>query len=129
MHSAKFPSDPARSSSPSQDPWGLLNTDPAELPYLHYRVNGMFTLPEARGQGIAQALIAKIVEYGSSEAAKCGKSFESTIVVDSDNPAARGLYEKCGFVAIKEEAYAADNPRMVILMKYIPKSVSGKLAT
>jgi len=82
----------------------------------------MFTLPEARGQGLAKTLIFKAIQYGSEEAAKAGKTFTATLVVDDDNEAARALYEKCGFSPIKQKPFNAGRERISMLMKYSPSS-------
>ena len=112
-------------SSPSRDPWTELSGD-ATPNYLHWRVNAMFTLPEARGQGIAKALMQRAISYGCDEAAKAGKVFAGSIAVDEDNPAARSLYTKCGFVAIKEEPFAPESSRKVLLLKYAPEGRASK---
>ena len=114
-----LPCSPEESSA-SGDPWTVLSGD-ATPNYLHWRINAMFTLPEARGQGIAKALIQSAIKYGSDEAAKSGKVFACSIVVDVDNPAARSLYEKCGFVPIREEPMTPGSPRTVLLLKYAPE--------
>jgi GNAT superfamily N-acetyltransferase len=108
-------------SSPTHDPWTVLggNTNPT---YLHWRINGMFTLPEARGQGVAKALVERATKYGSDEASKSGKVFAGSIAVHEDNPAARSLYAKCGFVPIKEEPLVPGSPSTVLLLKYAPSS-------
>ncbi|KAE8453763.1 hypothetical protein EG329_009274 [Mollisiaceae sp. DMI_Dod_QoI] len=108
--------------TPSTDPWTFLNKDPAATVQSHFRVNGMFTLPEARGQGVAKALMERFFKYGAVEAAKVGKEFVSSIVVDADNPPARNLYEKCGFVALSEEPFGPGGSRIAVLMKYDPNS-------
>ena len=82
----------------------------------------MFTLPEARSQGIAQALIERAIKYGFDQAARIEKTFAASILVDKDNPAARGLYAKCGFVPFKEELLDGESPRVVIFLKYAPQS-------
>lgn len=85
---------------------------------LHFRLNGMFTRPEARGQGIAKALIERFFEYGRDEASKAGKDFVCTVVVDADNTPAKTLYEKSGFVPLIEEPYLPGSSRVVVLSKY-----------
>lgn len=89
---------------------------------MHWVFNGTFTLPETRGQGIAQALIERAIKYGFDEAARIGKTFAASILVDKNNPAARGLYAKCGFVHFKEEPLDGESPRVVIFLKYAPVS-------
>jgi hypothetical protein len=88
------------------------------MPQLHFRVNAMFTLPEARGLGIAKALIASAFNYGSKEAVKFGKSFAASIVVNKNNVPARQLYERSGFVAFAEEPFSPGDPRIEVIMKY-----------
>jgi ribosomal protein S18 acetylase RimI-like enzyme len=82
----------------------------------------MFTLPSARGQGIAKAIIARAVQYGIDEAAKSGKTPVFSIAVEHDNPAAVGLYKKCGFRTIIEEPWFLNRPRIALLLKYSPIS-------
>jgi ribosomal protein S18 acetylase RimI-like enzyme len=81
----------------------------------------MFTHPDARGQGIAQALIERFFKDGSEKAKSLGKDLVCSIVVDADNPAAKKLYEKCGFVTLSEEPYFPGSPRVVVLMKWDSK--------
>jgi len=83
----------------------------------------MFTLPEARGQGIAKTLIEKAIQYGSDQAAKSEKAFTATLVVDDDNQTARALYEKCGFSPIKQKPFCVGRERIAMLMKYPAPSV------
>jgi ribosomal protein S18 acetylase RimI-like enzyme len=82
----------------------------------------MFTLPSARGQGIATAIIARAVQFGIDEAAKSGKTAVFSIAVEHDNPAAVGLYKKCGFKTIIKEPWFRDRPRIALLLKYSPTS-------
>jgi ribosomal protein S18 acetylase RimI-like enzyme len=83
---------------------------------------GMFTLPTARRQGIAQAIIRKALQYGIDEAAKSGKTFVASIAVEQDHLAAVGLYQKCGFKTIMEEPWFMGRPRVALLLKYTPTS-------
>jgi len=83
----------------------------------------MFTRPEFRGQGIAQALMEKAVKFGNEEALRTGREFAGSVVVDSDNPGAKSLYEKSGYKAIREEARELGSTRTVLLMKYSPPLV------
>jgi ribosomal protein S18 acetylase RimI-like enzyme len=78
----------------------------------------MFTLPAARGQGIAKALLARAIQYGIDEAGKSAKTFTGTIAVDEDNIAAVALYKSCGFMTIVEEPWFRDRPRVALLLKY-----------
>ncbi|EKD15880.1 acetyltransferase, GNAT family [Drepanopeziza brunnea f. sp. 'multigermtubi' MB_m1] len=93
---------------------------PSEYPL---RINGMFILPKARGQGVAKALIDRLVRDWSAEAENARKIFAASLVVEKAKPAARALYEKCGFVTTGEEPFADctvyPEHRMVLLMTYI----------
>ena len=80
----------------------------------------MFTLPEARGRGLAQAILKRSFSYGREEAAKSGKHFVASIVVDADNLPAKTLYENSGFVAVTEEPHDPSSTRKPLLMKYPP---------
>jgi ribosomal protein S18 acetylase RimI-like enzyme len=107
--------------SPHGNPWVSLT--PGEAPkFSHYRINGMFTLPDARGQGIAKALLEAGRVFGAKEAAASGTEFVLTIAVDEDNAIARSLYQKAGFVAIKEEPTNRGDGRNVLLMQWLPNS-------
>ncbi|KAE9376987.1 acyl-CoA N-acyltransferase [Stipitochalara longipes BDJ] len=113
-------------SSPSKDPWTILSGSPDATTQSHWRMIGMFTLPAARGQGIAKAIIAKALQHAMGEAAKTGKTFVATIAVEHDNPAAVGLYKKCGFKTIIEEPWFRDRPRIALLLMYLPPSGTDK---
>ncbi|KAG4442737.1 hypothetical protein IFR05_001754 [Cadophora sp. M221] len=114
----------AEESPPSANPWEASRKDGAEeLSQYHMRINGMFTLPEARGQGIAKALVENCLACGSAEARKAGMTFVASIVVDDNNPAARALYSKCGFVEISQKPVFIESHRIAVLMKYAPDPV------
>jgi len=103
-----------------------LSGSPDAITQSHWRMIGMFTLPAARGQGIAKAIIPKALQYARGEAAKTGKTFVATIAVEHDNPAAVGLYKKCGFETIIEEPWFLNRPRIALLMRYLPPSETDK---
>ncbi|KAH6678355.1 hypothetical protein B0J14DRAFT_559494 [Halenospora varia] len=108
-------------SAPLSNPWNSLDGKPPPEPsYSHWRVNGMFTLPEVRGKGIAKILMEKGIAIGREEAAESGKEFVMSIVVDADNVAAKTLYERSGFITIKEEPRSLGSTRTALLMKYSP---------
>jgi ribosomal protein S18 acetylase RimI-like enzyme len=109
--------------SPLGNPWVTMDGDAAvKIPASsHWRINGMFTLPEARGQGTAKALIEAAKKFGAAEAAASGKDLVFSIAVDEDNVPAKALYQSCGFVTIKEEINRGDS-RNVLLMKWNPSS-------
>ena len=87
----------------------------------------MFTLGKARGQGIAKALLRRVIQYGIDEAEKAGKAFNASIAVDDDNPVALSLYKKCGFVTIQEEPWFRERPRRALLLKFVPTSESREV--
>jgi GNAT superfamily N-acetyltransferase len=109
--------------SPLGNPWVSMDGDATvKIPTTsHWRINGMFTLPEARGQGTAKALIEAAKKFGAAQAEASGKGLVLSIAVDEDNVAAKSLYERCGFVTIKEEINRGDL-RNVLLMKWQPIS-------
>lgn len=97
------------------NPWQAIDDEtPDQKPTGHYRMNGMFTLPEVRGQGIGKALIEAALRYARVEAVIYGRAFVCSLVVESDNAGARKLYEKRGFGFIKE---IPNEDSSVILMK------------
>ncbi|TAQ89002.1 hypothetical protein B7494_g2684 [Chlorociboria aeruginascens] len=111
---------PPHESAPSQNPWTLLDvTDPQDPAVSHWRINAIFTLPEARGQAIATTLIRKSINFASNEAAKSGKPMVASIAVEGNNAPAKSLYEKCGFVVIREDTMALGNEqRSILLLTY-----------
>lgn len=110
--------------SPLGNPWVTMDGDSTlKIPTTsHWRINGMFTLPEARGQGTAKALIEAAKKFGANQAEASGKDCVLSIAVEEDNVPAKALYQKCGFVAIKEEVNRSDS-RNVLLMKCVPSSL------
>ncbi|KAF5870099.1 putative gnat family protein [Botrytis fragariae] len=96
------------------NPWQVIgDKTSSEQAMGHYRMNGVFTLPDVRGQGIGKALIEAALQYAGGEAAVQGKAFVCSVVVESENSEARRLYERCDFVAMKE---VPNGDTVVILM-------------
>lgn len=114
-------------SSPSKDPWSVINSDANDVAQSHWRIVGMFTHPSARGQGIAKAILAEAIQYGINEARKSGKPFAGTIAVEHDNPAALALYEKCGFRTIIREPWFRERPRIALLLHYSPGPTANEV--
>lgn len=56
-------------------------------------------MPEARGRGVAKALVKAAIEQAINEANQQGKQLALSVVVYSTNHAAITFYESCGFVA------------------------------
>ena len=72
-----------------------------DLSPVHYGVFGMYTKAEYRGQGIGKALLAAAVRLGGEHASRLGRPFVGTLMTDTVNAAAQGLYRAAGFVPIK----------------------------
>lgn len=71
----------------------------------HFRLNALFTMPEARGKGLAMDLIAEALSFSRDFSQHRAVEeehggFVVSIAVEEDNIAARKLYEKCGFQGI-----------------------------
>lgn len=64
-----------------------------------YYLDTLAVLPSYRGQGIASALLKAMIE----RARECGKP--AGLLVDKDNPRARRLYERVGFVQVGERPF------------------------
>jgi ribosomal protein S18 acetylase RimI-like enzyme len=109
--------------SPLGNPWVTMDGDTTvKIPTSsHWRINGMFTLPEGRGQGCAKTLIEAAKKFGVTQAGGSGKDPVLSIAVDEDNVPAKTLYERCGFMTIKEEVNRGDS-RNVLLMKWASSS-------
>jgi GNAT superfamily N-acetyltransferase len=122
----------AEDHSPLANPWLPPDTEgtaPADTPTVsHWRVNGMFVLPEMRRQGTAKVIIEKSLDFGREKAACSGKLFVASVAVDDENTPAVKLYEKCGFVTIKSEPEGRDSSRSVSLMKYKPRAEQSQSA-
>lgn len=78
---------------------------------LHYRLNAVFTHPEARRKGVAKSVIETAISY-ITEHIPLSKKEELlfSVIVELGVPEAKSLYEKCGFVETKrihkhEKAY------------------------
>jgi ribosomal protein S18 acetylase RimI-like enzyme len=63
------------------------STTAADVCYLQ----DLYTIPEARGQGVARALINAVVEYAQSQGCSC-----VYWLTHESNTTARGLYDKVG---------------------------------
>ncbi|KAI4122390.1 MAG: hypothetical protein LQ347_006515 [Umbilicaria vellea] len=71
-----------------------------------FHLNGFSVHPSARRVGLGQRLIQAALQYTRDAAAADGLRYAKvTVIVDSSNPAALAIYEKCGFVTVKESAY------------------------
>lgn len=70
-------------------------------PVSRWDLNGVFTLPEARRQGIAAATMAAAKQYAEREASFQGKDCLLTAVVYAANLTAKSYYENEGFAEYK----------------------------
>lgn len=97
----------------------------AGRPCLCYRLVAMYTFPGARRQGIATELMGKALRYISSESEKEGRYLFVRLAVEKGNVAAQALYEKFGFLFLREEPLRQDeNLKEVLILTYGPtKSV------
>lgn len=68
-----------------------------DRPVLHWHVNGIFSHPEARRQGIAAALMDAAKQRALDEAEAQDGNVVLTVVVYTGNGAAKSWYEKMGF--------------------------------
>lgn len=85
-----------------EEPW---NGHGPSCEALHYVLNGTFVDPEARRSGFGRRLIEAALASGQQDAFGRGQDFLCTVLVDSENVAAKALYEKAGFTASGEETY------------------------
>lgn len=83
------------------------NIPVAVIPNKRMYLFGLRVLPEWRNKGIGTALL----QYAISMSARRG-IFEFTIGVETDNPDARRLYEKMGFVTMLENCSEMQYGRM-----------------
>jgi ribosomal protein S18 acetylase RimI-like enzyme len=81
---------------PLGNPWTGQDGWEAMAP-LHFRLNAIFTLPEARRRGISKALIKRSIKHTTDEARAKNKDIIFSVIVDTDNLKAKALYESVGF--------------------------------
>ncbi|KAF3764858.1 hypothetical protein M406DRAFT_70629 [Cryphonectria parasitica EP155] len=73
---------------------------------LHWELNGVFTLPQARRCGIAAAVMSTARQHALAEAALQGSGdclVVLTVVVYAENSGARSWYEKMGFTPYRQD--------------------------
>ena len=66
-------------------------------------MSAVYTLPTARGRGLAKALIRAATEEACDRAGRQGRPLALSVVVYPDNAAAISVYERCGFARNAEE--------------------------
>lgn len=99
---------------PARSPWETTScqTSASASTRTSYHLNGFFVHPSARRIGLGQRLIQMALQHVRSAAAVEGLQYAKvSVIVDSSNEAASAVYEKCGFITIKEDAYqVGDGP-------------------
>nr|POE49306.1 hypothetical protein CFP56_32456 [Quercus suber] len=87
----------------------------------HYHLNGVFVCPSSRKTGLGTALIQTALGKATSHARSNEVySISVTVLVDSENKAARYLYETAGFKAMSSERYV-QQPRSLVRDESKPK--------
>lgn len=95
---------------------GFVGLHPNTLARAHHRaeIGPLYVLPQARGQGVAEALILHAMAEGRSDG-----MWQFELFVNDQNIAAQRLYAKLGFVqagAIANAILGANGPERDILM-------------
>ncbi|KAI0450681.1 hypothetical protein F5B21DRAFT_420811 [Xylaria acuta] len=70
---------------------------------LCFQMSAVYTIPEARGQGLAKSLIKEATEEARNRARGRGRPLVLSVVVYVTNNAAISVYERCGFATSAEE--------------------------
>ncbi|KAI1079456.1 hypothetical protein F5B20DRAFT_165460 [Whalleya microplaca] len=81
-----------------------------EISPIPFQITGVYTRPEARGQGLGKALAKAATEHALRQANEKGRALRLSVVVYKSNRAAISFYESCGFVAGPEGGRAVFNP-------------------
>ncbi|KJZ68793.1 hypothetical protein HIM_11812 [Hirsutella minnesotensis 3608] len=92
-------------------------------PPRHWTVNAVYTVPKARRQGIAEAVLAAALQHVEEEAASEGRSYLVTVRAAGRNDSAVRMYEKAGFVVEqlrRSEGAVGDGHGLVLLSLYKP---------
>lgn len=80
---------------------------------LHWAVNGVYTIPCARRQGISKSVFKAAVEFAYAAAEAEEKSCLVTIVARSQNEVAVAMYQRLGFTAL---SYVNDSGNVTLYM-------------
>ncbi|KAI8957464.1 hypothetical protein F5Y11DRAFT_360822 [Daldinia sp. FL1419] len=81
-----------------------------EASSVSFQITGVYTLPEARHQGLAKILAETAIQEAVVYAKQHGKRLQLSLVVYTSNGAAISFYENCGFVADAEGPRESFNP-------------------
>ncbi|KAI2466388.1 hypothetical protein F4781DRAFT_434457 [Annulohypoxylon bovei var. microspora] len=77
---------------------------------LSFQISAVYTTPEARGQGLAKALVKTASEQAIGSAKGQERQLSLSLVVSASNSAAIGLYTSCGFVVDEGGPRTSFNP-------------------
>lgn len=89
---------------------------------MHWEVNAAYTIPEARRQGIAVAVMAAASQLALERASSQGRDCMLTAPVFEHNQSAKLLYEKCGFVTDNVQ-----QGQIQYLVRHLPRSLTTSL--
>ncbi|KAI0548561.1 hypothetical protein F4679DRAFT_312876 [Xylaria curta] len=70
---------------------------------LCFQMSAVYTIPQARGQGLAKSLIRAATEEAHKRAREHGRPLALSVVVYAANNAAISVYQRCGFASGAEE--------------------------
>ncbi|KAI1214057.1 uncharacterized protein F4807DRAFT_455698 [Annulohypoxylon truncatum] len=82
----------------------------AQVSPLSFQISGVYTTPEARGQGFAKELIKTASEQAINSAKGQDRQLSLSVVVYASNSAAIRLYKSCGFVVGEGGFRSSFNP-------------------
>ncbi|KAI0882716.1 uncharacterized protein GGS22DRAFT_39696 [Annulohypoxylon maeteangense] len=82
----------------------------AQVSPLSFQVSGVYTTPEARGHGLAKALIKTASEQAINSAKGQDRQLLLSVVVYASNNAAIALYKSCGFIVDEGGPKSSFNP-------------------
>ncbi|KAI1104168.1 hypothetical protein F4804DRAFT_204514 [Jackrogersella minutella] len=77
---------------------------------ISFQITGVYTTLEARGQGVARALVKTATEQATSIAKDQDRQLALSVVVYALNSAAIAFYKSCGFVVDAAGSRASSNP-------------------
>ncbi|KAI1387073.1 uncharacterized protein F4822DRAFT_333636 [Hypoxylon trugodes] len=101
----------------------------SEASSMSFQITGVYTAPQARGQGLAKKVVRTATEWAVGHAKKQNGHLALSVIVYATNTGAIAFYESCGFVASpdgpKRSFNAVKNPFAdEICMHYITGSLS-----
>lgn len=70
---------------------------------VHFHLNGVFVDPAVRGAGLGLALVEAALAKAVAKSG--GREIQCSVLVDSENLAARKLYQRAGFDEVGQETY------------------------